>query len=559
MRSSVRTFAVASLLAVSVGLVTVATPTVATARPHFTTLGSWAGANGHDTSSGWVKSTGISKDAWSSAVEDETVKIDKTGRSFVVEPALTTSDIALSTSSAAPVHTDIPLTDAFLLHSRPLSTKVMYLDFTGHNVTGTAWANGTTMTVPPFDADGDTTTFSDAERQTIIDSWSAVAEDYSMFDIDVTTADPGQPAIDRSSLSDQRYGVRAVITDEANAVASTCGCQGVAYVGSIGYYEAGVSPSYYSPAFAFASPSFDGKLISDVVSHEVGHNMGLSHDGTTTPPPGQSGEYYVGDGGWAPIMGAGYFEPVVQWSKGDYSHATLQEDDLAIIGSMVSYIPDDYGSSSSTATTLTLGTPVRGTISSRTDVDLFRVTPTNASLDVAVTLPSISPDLDVKITLLDSSLQTVATADPPLEVAPLPFSGLAATLTATVDPNTTYYVKIDGVGFTGSYSDYGSIGEYALTVNNGPILQMSLVPTPLVSGKAKVGKRLSVDVGTWMSGVTVAKQWLRNGNPIGGASGASYKLKSADAGKRISVRVQASMPGYTTELVTSATTKRVAR
>ena len=28
--------------------------------------------------------------------------------------------------------------------------------------------------------------------------------------------------------------------------------------------------------------------------------------------------YYKGHGGWAPIMGVGYYKAVVQWSKGEY-------------------------------------------------------------------------------------------------------------------------------------------------------------------------------------------------------------------------------------------------
>ena len=43
--------------------------------------------------------------------------------------------------------------------------------------------------------------------------WQRVAEDYSMFDVDVTTQDPGLAAIDRTDVNDQNYGTRALITN----------------------------------------------------------------------------------------------------------------------------------------------------------------------------------------------------------------------------------------------------------------------------------------------------------------------------------------------------------
>ena len=61
------------------------------------------------------------------------------------------------------------------------------------------------------------------------------------------------------------------------------------------------------------------KYVAEAASHEAGHNMGLSHDGTSTAA------YYGGQGsgatGWAPIMGVGYYKNLSQWSKGEYALA----------------------------------------------------------------------------------------------------------------------------------------------------------------------------------------------------------------------------------------------
>src|SRR5690606_2412783 len=61
------------------------------------------------------------------------------------------------------------------------------------------------------------------------------------------------------------------------------------------------------------------------------------------------------------------------------------------------------------------------------------------------------------------------------------------------------------------------------------------VPTayPSVTGSAKVGGKLSVSRGSWsVSSVGLAYQWLRDGQPVVGATKASYTLKAADWGRR---------------------------
>ncbi|WP_216905048.1 zinc-dependent metalloprotease, partial [Synechococcus sp. CCY 9618] len=68
-------------------------------------------------------------------------------------------------------------------------------------------------------------------------------------------------------------------------------------------------------------------------SHEVGHTLGLTHDGAG------STEYYAGHGGtgptsWGTILGAPYLgddENLTQWSKGEYYGANNSQDDLAVI------------------------------------------------------------------------------------------------------------------------------------------------------------------------------------------------------------------------------------
>ena len=82
-------------------------------------------------------------------------------------------------------------------------------------------------------------------------------------------------------------------------------------------------------------------------------------------------------------------------------------------------------------------------------------------------------------------------------------------------------------------------------------------PTPTISGIVKVGKTLSAHHGTWQPVPTFSYQWLANGNPISGATRATFVIKAAQKGKRISVRVRGTKAGYVVTMRTSASTVRV--
>ena len=83
--------------------------------------------------------------------------------------------------------------------------------------------------------------------------------------------------------------------------------------------------------------------------------------------------------------------------------------------------------------------------------------------------------------------------------------------------------------------------------------------TPKIKGTAKVGKTLTAKKGKWTSSTSVSYQWYRNGKKISGATKATYKLKAADSGKKISVKATGKKTGYTTASKTSGKTKAVAK
>jgi hypothetical protein len=80
---------------------------------------------------------------------------------------------------------------------------------------------------------------------------------------------------------------------------------------------------------------------------------------------------------------------------------------------------------------------------------------------------------------------------------------------------------------------------------------------PKVVGVKKVGRTLRVKAGSWSPAPTLSYQWYRGAKAITDATQATYKLKKADRGKRISVKATASKDGYLTVVKASAKTKKI--
>ncbi|MBU2075746.1 MAG: Ig-like domain repeat protein [Actinobacteria bacterium] len=75
---------------------------------------------------------------------------------------------------------------------------------------------------------------------------------------------------------------------------------------------------------------------------------------------------------------------------------------------------------------------------------------------------------------------------------------------------------------------------------------------PAITGDAVVGGSLAASEGTWSTdGLTFAYQWLRDGEPIEGATATQYAPVVADLGKAVSVKVTATKSGSTPGTATS--------
>ena len=193
--------------------------------------------------------------------------------------------------------------------------------------------------------------------------------------------------------------------------------------------------------------------------------MGLSHDGRG------SDTYYQGDRNpsdptsWGPIMGTGYYNSVSQWSNGDYADATNTQDDVNQMGAAIGYAADEAGETPANAAALPPvagGFAVSGVVAQRTDVDAWSFSLASAA-DVAVlALPWTSDDYTAGANL-DIVLKLYALPSGSLMYTVAPSGQTSASLSRRLDAGA-YAVTIEGGGDPGSYSDYGSLGQYDLSV-----------------------------------------------------------------------------------------------
>lgn len=416
-------------------------------------------------------------------LRDRAAWLDQEGRVFYVEPAPSAQP---SEATAQAPH---PYDKTFALHSKPGSQRTIYLDFDGHLVSGSVWnsRDGVSSTVrqPAFDVDGDRATFSERERDIVQEVWQRVAEDYAPFDVDVTTEDPGLEGLRRGSSTDAVFGMRVLITpSNSDTYDKVCGwCGGIAYLGV--FDDIDPVDGDHDPAWVFTNlpGAKDPKVIADTAAHEVGHTLALTHDFQ-----GAGDGYYDGHNAWAPIMGTGFDKPVLQWSKGEFADSGNDEDDLAVITAHgLSFRADDHGSTTGTATGLAAGTTTTGAgiIGRAADKDYFSITrPCSGGFRATAEPAPVSPNLDIRLRLLDSAGTEVASDDPTsAKVDKYTASGMDAQVTTTV-PSGTFYVEVDGVGaldpLTTGYSDYGSLGAYTLEVTGCGVPE---VPTSVQTAK----------------------------------------------------------------------------
>ncbi len=324
------------------------------------------------------------------------------------------------------------------LQSLPGATAVVYLDFDGETVSNTAWLNGSTI-------DAQSANFSD---ETITEVWKIMAEDFRPFTINVTT--------DRSvfEAAQKTNRIMCIFTTTKDAAPDA---GGVAYINSFSWNDD-------TPCWVYNLWSI--RQAGETGSHEVGHTLGLGHDGR----PGE--EYYDGHGQWSPIMGWSVNKPLGHWSLGEYDNASNTQDDIAIIASNnnTGFKNDDHGNSIAEATPILVDNNGNvsasqnfGIISERTDMDLFSFVIETGNVTFNLEPNPDYPNLNIQARILNAIGEEVAISNP--------LTDLNASFNTQLTEGT-YYLEIDGVGegndFSSGYSDYSSLGNYSISGNYTP-------------------------------------------------------------------------------------------
>lgn len=330
-----------------------------------------------------------------------------------------------------------------LLQSDPDADRVIYLDFDGETVSGTSWNlqynDGDPIVAAPY-----------GNPAAIESIWKAIAEDYRIFKVNVTT--------DRSvfNATNSRNRCMVIFTPSREWYGNA---GGVAYTRSFGNSVNHMCWSFNAGANAAAESG----------SHEAGHQMGLNHDGTGTSSY-YSGHVHPGSRiGWAPIMGLSYGKNISQFSKGDYHGANEKQDDLDVIADILGNRADDFANTRQNAVAATGLEQGRidfeGFIGSGNDVDCILL-PLIGSGGISVTVAPASSftNLDLKISLTDESGAVLATSAPD--------NAFSATIRTGTLAAGKYFLTISGSALgtpANGYPAYGSVGGYQVTGTCPPV------------------------------------------------------------------------------------------
>lgn len=341
------------------------------------------------------------------------------------------------------------------LSSNPSARPTAFLDFDGQTVTTIYWNAGATIFCQP----------SVLTTTQMIRVFNQVAEDYRAFTINITT----DSAVYFAAPITRR--TRIIITPTYEWYSAV---GGTAFIES---FRWGLDV----PCFAFDG-IFNGndKRVAEVVSHEIGHTLGLYHQSQYrnigTDSCGFVAEYFSGRGsgdvGWAPIMGNSYFRNLTLWATGLTVGCNFPQNDIEVITTPINGVtlrPDDVGNTLATARVTPVNSDFGGMLTDSVDVDYFRFDVTVPGRFTLNAVPysvgaSLTPlanitgainyasNIDIELTLLRNN-DVLGVYNPTTR--------LDATIDILLNPGT-YYVKLNSVSNSNT-TRYGMIGSYTLS------------------------------------------------------------------------------------------------
>jgi hypothetical protein len=342
-----------------------------------------------------------------------------------------------------------------ILNSINAPGPVIFLDFDGHIVDNTAWNYSGPIVCNA----------SSLNNTQITEIFERVAEDFRSFTVNITTDST------KYTAAPVNKRMRVLITPSYEWYGSA---GGVSFIGSFAWGDD-------SPCFVFSSLLNNNvKLVSEAISHEAGHTLGLYHQAVYNNSCVKTSEYNYGAGsgetGWAPIMGIGYYQNVTTWHNGPnpYGCANMQNE-RDIIASAINGITvkaDDNNNTSANAPSLIISNnqfSTTGNFEQINDEDLYKlqvITPARVNFSAKpanVGNMNAGANSDILVGLYNQSLLLLKTSNP------------SDSLQASIDTllNTgTYYIRLKPVANTYA-STYGMSGMYII---NGMITPSSTLP-----------------------------------------------------------------------------------
>ena len=190
-----------------------------------------------------------------------------------------------------------------------LTTGVIFLDFTGHIVTGTSWNYNGDINCAP----------ANLIALQVDEILLNVQNEYARYNVLVTTDE----AVYLAAPVNKR--IRLIFTESWEWYGQA---GGVAFVNSFTWGD-------NTPCFVFTSLlNYSTKKIKEAASHEIGHTIGLYHQSTYDANCVKISDYSYGDGVTGPIMGVCYNIPDAgsKWWVGpnSYGCTSIQDDDAVL-------------------------------------------------------------------------------------------------------------------------------------------------------------------------------------------------------------------------------------